>query len=69
MLVKQSYHDWKQCLFVDNKQPFTEDFIRQRLTVYENAQHPEYIKFVATYGKEYTLKIISYFKQALNEVT
>jgi len=68
MNIKQSYAEWKECIFGDNKQPFAEEYIRQRLSVLENTQHPECKKFIATYGEEYTLTIISYFKQALNEV-
>ncbi len=68
MDIKQSYQEWKQCIFGEDKQPFSEEYIRQRLDVLENPQHAEHKKYVATYGKEYTLKIISYFKRALSEL-
>lgn len=68
MDIKQSYQEWKECIFGENKQPFSEEYIRQRLSIFENTEHTEYKKYVATYGKEYTLKIISYFKQALSEL-
>lgn len=67
MTLKQSYQEWKQCIFADGNQPFTKEFIKQRLTVLRDIQHPEYKKFVTTYGKEYTEQIIMYFEQAFHE--
>lgn len=67
MALKQSYQEWKQCIFEDAQKPVTKEFIAQRLAVLKNVQHPEHKKFVTTYGQEYTQQIISYFERALDE--
>ena len=68
MILKQSYEDWKSCLFSGKGQKFSRDFLESRLSIMEDEKHPEHAKFIDAYGQEYCLLIISYFKQALSEI-
>ena len=68
MALNQSYQEWKQCIFEDGKQPFTKEFIKQRLSILKDVQHPEYKKFVTIYGKDHAQQIITYFERALHEL-
>jgi hypothetical protein len=68
MVLKQSYDEWKGCIISNIESEFNKDFIRTRLKILENTEHPETQNFLKTYGLKYTNRMISYFKQALNEI-
>jgi hypothetical protein len=66
--IKRSYEEWKQCLFGENGQKFSKDFIRARLKVMTDSQHPETQNFIRVYGEDYTRQIAKYFERALKEL-
>ena len=68
MILKQSYEEWKTCIFSENGNEFSREFIQSRIRILEDRKQTETQKFITTYGLEYTNRIIGYFKQALNEI-
>lgn len=62
-MIPQTFEQWMSCIIHDCKVPLTKDFADQRLSVYENSQHPETQKFIQLYGEEYLQNIIRWFRQ------
>jgi hypothetical protein len=62
-MIPQTFTEWKKCIEQDCKIELTKDFAKQRLSVYENAQNAETIKFIELYGEQHLKNIISWLQQ------
>lgn len=68
MSLVKSYKEWKERLVLTIGHELNSEYIHSRLQIYEDNENQETQKFIEVYGTEYTELIISYFKQALNEI-
>lgn len=66
---KTTYGEWKQCLFDEDGQKFSKEFIVSRLRIMSDKNNKERIRFAEIYGEEYTVRIKEYFEKALQELT
>jgi hypothetical protein len=64
-MIPQTAKEWKNCIENQCKTPLTETFIKSRLVIYENNEHPETIAFVRLYGNTHLNNIILWLKQEL----
>jgi hypothetical protein len=64
-MIPQTAKEWKNCIENQCKIPLTESFIKSRLTIYENNEHPETKTFARLYGEKHLNNIISWLKQQL----
>ena len=62
-MVPQTFEEWKSCIVNDCKIRLTKAFAQKRLSVYENAGHPETRKFIELYGKQHLDNVIYWFKK------
>jgi len=62
-MILQSFKQWKHCLENDCKINLTKEFAQKRLTIYQDTEHPETLKFISLYGKQHLDNIIKWFKR------
>lgn len=62
-MIPQTFEEWKHCISHDCNIKLTKPFAIQRLSVYENRNHPETRKFVELYGKQHLDNIIQWYKR------
>lgn len=62
-MIPITFEEWKNCIVNDCKIKLTKAFAQKRLSVYENANHPETRKFVALYGLQHLNNIIHWYKK------
>ena len=63
--VPQTFNDWRRCIVHDCKINLTKEFAQQRLSVYENKEHTETVKFVSLYGEQHLKNVIGWLKVVL----
>ena len=68
MCTVKSYKDWKESMVPAIGHELNGEYIHTRLQILENGEHQETQKFIRVYGLEYEMRIIGYFKQALNKI-
>jgi hypothetical protein len=62
-MIPNTFNDWKKCIEQDCKIKLTNDFAKQRLSVYENEENEETKKFVQLYGEQHLKNIITWLQQ------
>jgi len=62
-MIPYTFEQWKNCIVNDCKINLTAEFARKRLSVYENKQNPETLKFIKLYGKEHLQNVIQWLQQ------
>lgn len=67
MMMLRNFDEWKDCIVNKCKIKLTKDFVEQRLSVYEHAEHPETIQFTKLYGQQHLDRIISWYRRVLSE--
>jgi hypothetical protein len=68
MSLVKSYEEWEKRIVPTIGHELNREYVHARLQILGNEEHKETKKFIRVYGLEYTNRIISYFKLALNEV-
>jgi hypothetical protein len=63
-LIPTSYEQWKHCITVLCRIPLSAGFIENRLASLRNPAEFETRKFVATWGEEHRLQVVSWFESA-----
>ncbi|MEM6772473.1 MAG: hypothetical protein AAF597_17990 [Bacteroidota bacterium] len=66
-MIPYNYEAWKSCIVNDCKIKLTKTFIADRLSVFENAQHPETRQFATLYGQQHLENVVHWYKRALRE--
>jgi len=62
-MIPQTFEQWKHCIINDCKINLSKDFAQQRLTVYQEKNNQETVKFISLYGEQHLNNIIQWFKQ------
>lgn len=65
--IPDSYAAWKHCITVECGIPLTPDFIKQRLSVWQNPKLEETQRFRRSYGDAHWQQVVGWFQQALAE--
>ena len=52
-MIARNFEEWKNCIVNDCGVKLTKSFAEKRLSIYENARHPETRRFVELYGKQH----------------
>lgn len=68
-MIPRNFDEWKNCIVNDCKIELTKTFVQQRLSVYENTNHPETKKFEKLYGRQHLDNIIYWYKKAREEAS
>lgn len=68
-LFPQDYNAWKHCIVQDCGIKLTRSFVEARLAILTNESSEEFQKFAQKYGHEWSSRVVSYFKQALNSLS
>lgn len=50
-MIPRTYDEWKNCIINDCKIDLTYDFVQKRLSIYQDRNHKETIKFIELYGE------------------
>lgn len=64
-IIPRSFEEWQNCIINDCKINLTKEFAKERLSVFENENHPETIKFKELYGEKHLDNIIYWYKTTL----
>jgi hypothetical protein len=64
-MIPVNYIEWKECIEHKCGIKLEEDFLRKRIFELKTADNSQTIEFTRLYGKEYLLKVIGWFEQAL----
>jgi len=62
-MIPRNFEEWKDCIIKDCKIQPTEEFVKGRLHVYQNPNHPERQKFILLYGEKHLKNIIRWLKK------
>jgi hypothetical protein len=62
-MIPQSFEQWKNCIVNNCKINLKKDFSNQRLSVLQDKNHSETIKFISLYGEQHLLNVINWLKQ------
>ena len=62
-MIPHTFDEWKNCIVNDCNIELTKEFAKKRLSVYENATHPETQNFEKLYGKQHLNNVIYWFKK------
>lgn len=62
-MIPHTFDEWRNCIVKDCKINLTQEFARERLSVYLNNGNPETKKFVSLYGEQHLHNIIHWLKR------
>lgn len=62
-MIPRNFDEWKNCIVNDCRIELTKTFVQQRLSVYENAKHPETRKFIELYGQQHLEDVIFWYQK------
>ncbi|MGD1847953.1 MAG: hypothetical protein ACFB10_21375 [Salibacteraceae bacterium] len=62
-MIPQTFEEWRNCIVNDCKINLTQQFAQQRLTIYQDANHPETKKFKSLYGQEHLDRVIHWLQR------
>ena len=67
-MIPTNFKEWKNCIVNECKIKLTNDFVVNRLKIYEDKRNPETRKFIALYGEQHLNNIIYWLKKSSKEI-
>lgn len=64
-MIPADFDEWKDCIQNRCGIHLTDEYIQKRIAALSNSTDTHTIQFVKFYGRDYTLKVIAWFEQAL----
>lgn len=68
-LIPQNYNDWRYCITEICGIPLTESYIRERIDALNQRKDFMTARFIELYGEAQHHQTLTWFKQALREVS
>lgn len=67
-MIPKTYQQWYDCITQECGITLSDAFIRERLSVLENAAHQETRRFITCYGQPHLRSVIEWYRQAAGEI-
>lgn len=66
-MIAQTFDQWINCIINECKISLTKDFVKERLTVYQDKQNQETKKFISLYGEQHYSNVINWLRKIKND--
>ncbi|NRB71357.1 MAG: hypothetical protein HRU51_05515 [Xanthomonadales bacterium] len=66
--IPQTYEQWRHCITVHCGIPLTQDYVRERLSIWRNQKLEETARFRRLYGDQHWRAVTTWFEQAEREL-